>query len=435
MSSPLRARVTMALVAAGGLALAACVATHTLAAALIAQHPAAAAWLAPDAPGLYLRDANLWADRLLQPPNDTADPVGGEPATALQAAARSVLHRDPLNARALTLLGLQAAQAGDTSRARTVLAVAAKRSLRQSAAVFYTAQARCEDGAYRDCLDLIDGFLRKGNAATHVMPLLGQLAHTPDARGPLLALLRDAPPWRQTFFSQLKTHTRDPGVVLSLLFDLKDTQAPATAAEVQAVIAVLLADTLYEQAYYAWLFLLPPDAFARVRLLNDGDFDSPAMPPPFGWTIPLNRGATSGRADTGDPDRGPALRVIFDADRVQFKPVQQMTFLTPGSYTLAGLFKSHITGRRGLRWRLTCAKPGKAVLAETDMVLGINDEWQPFSKSLVVPDADCRAQHLSLVLDARTQSERMVSGTVWFDGLSIVRQSAAQIAPDVGGVP
>jgi hypothetical protein len=55
------------------------------------------------------------------------------------------------------------------------------------------------------------------------------------------------------------------------------------------------------------------------------------------------------------------------------------------------------------------------------MIGGRIASWTPFSFEVTVPAADCAAQSLRLVLDARTPSERLVAGSMSFDNLSVDR--------------
>jgi len=41
--------------------------------------------------------------------------------------------------------------------------------------------------------------------------------------------------------------------------------------------------------------------------------------------------------------------------------------------------------------------------------------------AFAVPDADCKAQQVRLALDARSASEQLITGSIWYDQLQIVR--------------
>ena len=98
--------------------------------------------------------------------------------------------------------------------------------------------------------------------------------------------------------------------------------------------------------------------------------------------------------------------------------------LGPGSYRLKGQHKGEMVGRRGLRWRIACA--GGKPIAEGPMMLGKILAWKRFEVGFTVPPTDCRAQTLRLELDARSASEQLVTGTMWFDEMSIARDEQSQ---------
>jgi hypothetical protein len=68
------------------------------------------------------------------------------------------------------------------------------------------------------------------------------------------------------------------------------------------------------------------------------------------------------------------------------------------------------------------------------MFIGEMTTWTSFSFSVRVPAAGCTAQRLSLDLDARSPTERLVSGTIWFDEMSI-RRGALPSSPQTGSLP
>ena len=118
-------------------------------------------------------------------------------------------------------------------------------------------------------------------------------------------------------------------------------------------------------------------------------------------------------------DNEHALFVEFTQGRAEFPGVTQLTLLGPGTYELKGKYKGLLVGKRGLTWRISCA--GKAVLAESDLLRGDIAQWRDFAVTFTVPATGCRAQQVRLDLDARSASEKMVSGSMWFDDLTMKR--------------
>jgi hypothetical protein len=55
------------------------------------------------------------------------------------------------------------------------------------------------------------------------------------------------------------------------------------------------------------------------------------------------------------------------------------------------------------------------------MVLGVTRSWKEFDITFEVPTTDCRAQQVRLVHDARSASEQLVTGSMWYDELKISR--------------
>ena len=137
--------------------------------------------------------------------------------------------------------------------------------------------------------------------------------------------------------------------------------------------------------------------------------------------ISRGSGVTIDLIERPDKQNAHALSLEFGPGRADFDGVSQLLMLAPGSYRLTGQYKGEIEGRRGLQWRVTCAGGEGAPLAESSMFLGMAPTWTEFAVAFTVPDADCRAQELRLVLAARSASEQLVSGSIWYDELRVVR--------------
>ena len=77
---------------------------------------------------------------------------------------------------------------------------------------------------------------------------------------------------------------------------------------------------------------------------------------------------------------------------------------------------------RGLEWRVTCAAKEQNVIGRGLVSRSTTAQWQDLEFSFTVPAADCPAQYVKLVFDARSASEKFISGNIWFDDFKIARE-------------
>jgi len=343
----------------------------------------------------------------------------------IQSMASTALLRDPLNARALRILGQLADAAGDKPTAERYMRAAVRRSARSTYAVNWLMAESARKKNDADVLRYADLLLRKrpqlGRAA---YPLLADIAERSAAssQDDLVALLASNPPWRAAFFAGLPNYIRDARTPLSLLLALKQTSAPPSAAEVNGYLKFLTGKKLYEFAYYVWLQFLGPEALPGIGLLVNGSFETPPTGAPFDWEIRGGRGVTIDLAERMDADGDRALYLELGPGRVQFRGVSQLVTLSPGKYRLTGRLQGELTGRRGLKWTIACLPSAKPA-GETSMFLGAAPEWTPFETQFVIPAENCSAQELRLILASRSPSEELAAGAVWYDGLKLVREN------------
>jgi len=339
----------------------------------------------------------------------------------VRAIARAALSRDPMNARALRILGQVADADDDDLTASRLMQAAARRSLRESVAVFWLMRESFERKDYAATVQYADVLLRtRPQIIAQVIPTLARIAEDKDANGSLKVALGANPPWRAQFFANLQKSITDARTPLDLLLSIKDTPTPPTAAELRDYLALLINNNFYELAYYVWLQFLPHDQLARVGLLFNGGFETRPSTLPFDWQFTSGSGVTIDLARRQDEVGGRALFVEFGLGRVDFRGVSQLVVLPPGTYRLSGQYRSRLSGRRGLEWRIICAG-ASTPLAKSEMVMGATPVWSDFAVTFTVPPSGCRAQHIRLWLDARSASEQLVTGTVWYDGLQIAR--------------
>jgi hypothetical protein len=256
----------------------------------------------------------------------------------------------------------------------------------------------------------------------YVVPTLSQLAENKDASSAVKKLLANNPPWRAQFFSALPNSISDARTPLELLLSIKGIPTPPVAGDLHAYLNFLIVHNFYDLAYYAWLQFLPPEQLSSVGLLFNGSFEFGPSGLPFDWVITPGQGVTvdiAARPENGQ--RG--LMIEFGYGRVEFQGVTQLIMLPPGAYEFKGKYKGEVVGRRGLEWRITCASGNSPPLGKSPIVIGVTPVWKDFEFSFTVPSTDCRAQYVRLTLDARSASEQLISGAIWYSELRIARAS------------
>jgi hypothetical protein len=342
----------------------------------------------------------------------------------MRAWAELALVHDPLNARALRILGQLAAADGDEESAEKFMQAAASRSLHERLPIYYLMQKRLQQKNYPQAVYFADALLRTTpEVLPNLMPALAFMAETPSAAGELKSVLSKNPPWRAGFLAALPSSVSDARTPLDVLLAIKDSSTPTTA-DLRSYLDFLVSKKLYELAYYTWLQFLPVEQLSKVGNLYNGSFELTPSGLPFDWVIASGAGVTTEILPRTDADGENALFISFEQGRVEFNGVTQLLMLAPGDYEFKGKFKGELIGPRGLKWRIACAG-GSAPLGESAMMIGAHPIWKDIEFSFTVPSGECRAQQLRLDLDARMSSEQLITGSVWIDELQISRRAAA----------
>jgi hypothetical protein len=342
----------------------------------------------------------------------------------MRAWTELALVRDPLNARALRILGQLASASGDEESTEKFMEAAASRSLHERLPIYYLMQKRLQQKNYAQAVYFADALLRTTpEVLPNLMPALAFMAETPNAADELKSVLAKNPPWRSGFLAALPSSVSDARTPLDVLLAIKDSSTPPRTADLRSYLDFLVSKKIYELAYYTWLQFLPVEQLSKVGNLYNGSFELTPSGLPFDWVIASGAGVTTEILPRTDADGENALFISFEQGRVEFNGVTQLLMLAPGDYEFKGKFKGELVGPRGLKWRIACAG-GSAPLAESAMMIGAHPIWKDIEFSFTVPSGECRAQQLRLDLDARMSSEQLVTGSVWIDELQISRRAA-----------
>ena len=375
----------------------------------------------PDAALNWVADESIALDQLAQ-----KELVGqnGNLDFAREWAQRA-LRSNPLDSRALTLLGLIAERKGDGKTADALMQIAGARTWRDRELQAWLFNRDFRHGDYAQALAHADAILRMDSEwQTELFPVLAAL--TVDARAfeDLTGFLATSPPWRTWFLSQLSTRLANRARLIQLYAALDETEKPPTKQELRPYLDRLIKDGNFDQAKQTWQDTLSPEQQANEIYPFNRDFSLPIDGLPFNWNLETVPGVEIQIVSAADGGGKSALLVQFSGARVSFANVKQLMLLSAGDYTFRGRVKAEeLVTARGLWWKIFCADSVAKTLAHTELVSGTLP-WSDFAVNFQVPAADCEAQWLQLELPARIEPEKKIAGQVWYQQLRIAPNPA-----------
>ncbi len=354
--------------------------------------------------------------------------LGAEALDDAAAQASRALGAHPFEGRAFRLLAAVAERQGKRDRAHALMRLAVATAPRDSAAQFWLAINALIDKDLESALRRLDRLLRF-EPETHrdVFPILATIALNPIGVDPLSTYLAADVPWRAQFMSGLVAQADSSADVSRLFRAVAKAGGQISEGEFDLLANRLLTYRDWPRLRKLMLVMAPDSA---TRLLHDGGFDGAGRGPILGWSVGKVPGADvlmAAPADAGNR----ALRLLFHDRRVPFRHVSQILLLRPGRYQLSGRARlEDLRAALGLGWNLSCIE-SNASLGKSERLLG-SSGWREFSFAFVVPEANCGAQLLQLVLEARIAAEQQVVGEAWFDDLQIQQLEQPAPATSVG---
>jgi hypothetical protein len=370
--------------------------------------------------------------RLPEVKDDSLEPVGERERlrAEIRALALRAIANDPLNAQAFRLLAEATASA---DQVRLLMQEALKRSRLEMIAAFWLLNDSYYRKDFNATIQYSDILLRtQPSLATYVLGYLCSLADIPEARPLLIAKLELGPRWRAPFFELLPYKAQNPDTSLAFMTGLRESKKPVSDSELRPYLTSLIRSDHVDLAYNAWLQFLPPSRLETLALLTNANFQTKPSGLPFDWQFEEGVNALAEIVALNKVGNEKVLHVSLSEGRIKFPEVRQLLYLAPGLYRLEGKLQGAIAGKRGLKWQLRCLHGSRKVLGETDMLLGQTDQWRVFSLEAEVPASkECLGQEVRLIHDARSASEELLTGEVWFNDLRLERvpTETAQWAP------
>jgi hypothetical protein len=342
--------------------------------------------------------------------------------SSVEDLARRALLSDPLDSRALSLLGLVAERKGDLARAEALMSLAAARSWRNPVPHVWLFAQAIRRGKFDEALAQSDGLLRVYPQYEATMfPVLTVFGTDPGALTALEEALAANPPWRRSFLASSIVTGANDRLMTRLYQSLIHSRQSPTADEMKPYLDRLILVGRFEEAYQDWRATSSP-AETPVRYPYNGNFEVPLDGLPFNWVFDVISGAEIQVTEAPDRGNSHALRVQFSGARARFGRVGQLLMLAPGSYDLELAVKSSsLRTERGPVWQISCAE-SRVLLAETKPVTGTTS-WTDLKIKFTVPSSGCNAQWLQLIIPARTASESEIEGEVWFQNFRVTPEA------------
>jgi tetratricopeptide (TPR) repeat protein len=338
-----------------------------------------------------------------------------------QEWTQRALRSNPLNARALALLGLITERKGDQKGADELMRIAGARTWDDPIINAWLYNREIARGDYPNALPYLDAMLRMDFQAQkgRLLPILIAYHTNPPAFKALTSFLATSPPWRTWVLSELSARLPNQARLVQVYAALTETGNPPTSEELRPYLNRLIKDGNFVQAYQTWHATLPPEQRENKTHPFNRDFDIPIDGLPFNWNLEIAPGVHFEMVTSADSGRKRALLVEFSGGRVDFAQVKQLIILPVGDYSFRGRVKTKdLRTSRGLWWRIFCANQSKTTLAHTELVSGTMP-WMDFRITFQVPDTDCRGQWLQLELPGRVATEFRIEGQVWYQDLQI----------------
>lgn len=333
--------------------------------------------------------------------------AGGRSVEQAREEARRALKVNPLDVRAMRVLGWVAEEAGDDRRALRLMTLAASRSQRDVSSHLWMFHNRLRARDFNAAFAHGDALMRHAATMRETAVLMASAAGADEAATTALTRrLQTGPSWRNAFVRELAA-SQDPDITLRVLLAVKEAGATIHPEESSALATRLLRVGRPREAYLAWVLLLSPAGYDVLDNVYDGGFEGPAAAGPFAWTLP-RRGVEIGQA----PGRqGKALLAEFSGGKEQVM-ARQTLVLTPGLYRLRVDAKMDGVGGGQMEWALSCAGAPAGSLAR--LPVPDSNDWTPLTVTFAVAPG-CEAQRLEL----RARGKGDVSAWGRFDDVRV----------------
>lgn len=341
-------------------------------------------------------------------------PLSRSERSELEARARAVLRRHPLEGGAVSLLASLRLIEGNTREADLLFRAAWKLNRRDATTDLWLFKQAMDERRFSEAFLHADALLRREpEVRDRLFPAVLAALDDPAAMGPLVERLRIGPSWRQPFFA---TSFSGPGQqrAANVLWAVKDSGGAITKPEVEGYLTALVAARRFDEALLALVLSLPSGEISTAGGVFDGGFTGAETFAPFGWRLESGPGGSVAVESSGPKDNSLRVDLVNPAPQTL---ALQLLVLPPGPYQLTLRGRSSSNEAAGaLEWSVFCTETQEVVGRIPVAIRG--DGWQTLSTPFTVAPARCGGQMLKLSAGAYNASDRT---SLWFDDVTVTR--------------
>ena len=362
--------------------------------------------------------AALYAEAIRNSMNDAPQ--------ALNLLLASVRH-NPTDGPAYVAIAMQKEKEGDLGGAERALQAAVQLAPRRIDVQLAMANFFFRRGDVSNAIKHLDVALSLDPALhSKAFPELLMLAENPAVREAAFATLLKQPViWWPQFFGYAASKAENVDTLRALFEMQAEGPNVITPSEMRAYLQRLQHQNMWIESYFVWLNHLSKKGLNAIGNLFNGGFEEPISNLGFDWLITPTPQVIIDTAPAAGAVGQRALRVVFRGPRIQFQHIKQFVMLDPGPHILRGRVRpDKLEAAEGLRWAIYCLG-NASPLASSERFSG-TDHWQYFSVQFSIPSQSCQVQMLRLELSGRSALDFEAKGAIWFDDMTITRETAIQ---------
>lgn len=257
-----------------------------------------------------------------------------------------------------------------------------------------------------------------------LFPVFLRIAESDKMRVMLNDIVSDPPSWWESFFSYLTIHGKRIETLIEIADMRHRSSTPLSGVERKSLLSRLITESKWQEAYLIWAGGMSEAQRTQLGSIYDGGFELSHQGVGFDWRITNTKHFVTRFQYIYDSVGRKSLHVRFLNKELPYKNISQYLFLAKGKYQFSAIKRTDMLAGRGrLKWMVRCADNMNEIVGESPSVVP-SKKWSKMKFIFTIPDSkSCRAQIIRLETTGKHAYDHKLTGSAWFDSLSIKRMA------------